>query len=379
MSEGGTVVKEGAKYSVGVIGCGRKGTGHARGYFLHPSTEVVAAADPDQENLELFCERLGITAGYSTYDEMLSKEKIDIAAPILPVNANPDAVIACAEAGVKAIFSEKPIAAKLEDADRMVNECASRGIPLACGDAYRSFPQFWDARRIMEAGELGDVQSINLYQPTNEISGGGCQGLAVMQMFAEDAAVDWVTGWVAGDPFSDDDQGMGGYVRFVNGIECFIHLKDTAKKGIEVLCEQGVFFSDWDKFYLWRAKDSERPRRLDDLQEDEGRFPGSGIGTRSYGDDGWRNTGFRQMSGIQSIVDSLEKGSEPAAAGSIMRNGLEIAIALRESHRKKHAPVKIPLEDRSLTLYPHEGRWRNKKEVYGAEKDAEEIGSWIRD
>ncbi len=370
---------EEAKYRVGVIGCGRKGTGHARGYYLHPTTEVVAAADPDPENLDLFCERFGITAGYSTYDEMLSKEQIDIAAPILPVNANPDAVVACAEAGVKAIFSEKPIAAKLEDADRMVDECASRGIPLACGDAYRSFPQLWDARAMMESGELGDVQSINLYQPTNEISGGGCQGLAVMQMFAQDSAVDWVTGWVAGDPFSDDDQGMGGYVRFVNGVECFIHFKDAAKKGIEVLCERGVFFSDWYKFYLWRTGDAERPGRLADLKEDEGRFPGSGVGERSYGEDGWRNTGFRQMSGIRSIVASLEKGTEPAAAGAIMRNGLEIAIALRESHRREHAPVKMPLEDRGLTLYPHQGRWLNKKEVYGKEKYAEEIGSWIKD
>ena len=67
-------------YRVGVIGCGRKGTSHARAYDLNPATEVVAAADTDPENLELFCERFGVP-GYADYGEMLRRESIDIAAP----------------------------------------------------------------------------------------------------------------------------------------------------------------------------------------------------------------------------------------------------------------------------------------------------------
>ena len=57
-------------YRVGVIGCGRKGTSHARAYALNPATEVVAAADTDAENLALFCERFGVP-GYADYREML--------------------------------------------------------------------------------------------------------------------------------------------------------------------------------------------------------------------------------------------------------------------------------------------------------------------
>ena len=47
-------------YRVGVIGCGRKGTEHARAYVLNPRAEVVAAADSDPENLSLFGERFGV-------------------------------------------------------------------------------------------------------------------------------------------------------------------------------------------------------------------------------------------------------------------------------------------------------------------------------
>ena len=90
-------------YRVGIIGGGRQGTHHARDYHLHPRTEVAAVADTDQENLELFRERFGVP-GYASYEEMLAKEDIDISAPVLPVKANPGAVIASAQAGGKAVF-----------------------------------------------------------------------------------------------------------------------------------------------------------------------------------------------------------------------------------------------------------------------------------
>ena len=51
-----------------------------------------------------------------------------------------------------------------------------------------------------------------------------------------------------------------------------------------------------------------------------------------------------------------------------MRKVLEIAIALRESHRLGHRPVDLPVEDRSLKLYPRESRWLNKKEVFGKDR-----------
>jgi hypothetical protein len=52
-----------------------------------------------------------------------------------------------------------------------------------------------------------------------------------------------------------------------------------------------------------------------------------------------------------------------------------MAIALRESHRRGHVPVPVPLVDRSLKIVPKPGRWGNKKEVYGKEWYAEQIGS----
>lgn len=348
-------------YRVGLIGCGRKGHGHARGYFGNPRTEIVAAADPDADNMKLFLDRFPVN-GYSDYHEMLAAEEIDIAAPILPVQPNPQVVLDCAAAGVKAIYCEKPMAASLAESDAMVAACAERGIAFAAGDAYRNMPQHWKVKRLIDSGELGDVQSINLYQSTDEISGGGCQGLSVMRLFAGDAEVDRVTGWCTGDPHSDEDQGMGGHVRFKNGIDGFIHNKRTPKEGIEVLCSRGVYHSNWFGGRLWRGV------AFEDQTEDLAFFDEYG------GTTGWMEpSGMRQRGGIESIIASLDTGIEPRCSGDNMRKVLEMAIGLRESHRNDFAPIRFPLQDRTLRIIPDKSRYLNKKEAMGEDWYAGQI------
>ena len=307
-------------YRVGMIGVGRKGHGHARGYEGNSRTEIVAAADSDASNLEIFLERFPGT-GYSDYKEMLEKEELDILAPILPVKPIAQVVIDCARTpGGKASYCEKPMALSLEESDNMVEECASRGIHLASGDAYRNMPHHWKVKRFIDSGERGEGQSINLYQSTNEISGGGCQGLSVLRLFADDADVDWVVGWGGDDPSHDNDQNMAGHVRFKNGIEAYIHGKRGSLEGIEVVCSEGAYHTNWSTGHLWRGK--AHAERVEDFFDE--------FGARN---DWIMPSGTRQRGGIQSIVESIDQGIEPRCSGANMRKVLEIAIGLRESHR----------------------------------------------
>jgi hypothetical protein len=57
----------------------------------------------------------------------------------------------------------------------------------------------WEAWRRVQAGAIGEVRAINLYESTAEISGGGCQGLSVARLFAADSPAASATGWVAVD------------------------------------------------------------------------------------------------------------------------------------------------------------------------------------
>ena len=375
---------DGRPYRVGLIGTGIMGTNHAIGYMLNPRTEIVAVADSDPQNLVRFSRRFGVTSTYSSYEEMFSRESLDIAAPILPARPNPDAVIAAARAGIPAVFCEKPICASLEDADRMVAETSSRGVHWAAADAMRNLPGFWQVKEMVDSGELGPVRSINIYlgvgDGRGEIWGANCQDLSVARLFADDADVEWVVGWVRGDPFDDVDQAMGGYIRFENGVECFINMRAESRRGIEIVTEKGVMFSDFNKFRVWKLGDMKgETAQLDDLVENLDAIPEAGLNETLYDERGWRYPGNRMKASIQAIVDCLELGVPPKCSGENMAKVLEIIIALRESHRRCHAPVQLPIEDRSLRVEPLPYRWINRKEVFGVERYEELMSGHIKE
>ena len=370
-------------YRVGIIGGGRQGTVHAREYHLNSSTEVVAVADTDPDNLDLFCQRFNC-AGYASYEEMLTKERIDIAAPVLPVSINADAVIASAHAGVRAVSCEKPLTASLKDADRMVDECRSRNVLFAAGLVPRNYSQHWKAREMIEAGEIGSVRSINVYDSNGQ---GGCHGVNMALHFAGDAEVDWLVGTVDGDPLSDGDPGdssfdykaaggIGGYIRFKNGIDCFSHRAQTPKHGIEVVGEQGIFFSDFfTTFRIWKNKGSK-------LKEVKGAFPAPSPranpdGSRIRDDEGWIVSTDGMRDTVQALVVALDTGKIPKlTTGADLQRCLEICIALRESHRKGFETVRLPLENRNLTLYPIPMRWSYKKDEMNADWYAEQMAQF---
>lgn len=359
-----------AKYRVGIIGCGSHGTRLGRAFNLNPLTEVVAGVNRSQEGLDLFCNRFGVP-GYKDYAEMLVKEEIDIAAPILPVKHNPQAVIDCARAGVKGIFCDKPIAASLVEADEMVEECRRLGVPVVAGDMERNDPVMWEAREMVESGEIGEVLSINVYGTgSNQVSGQGCRSFTDMAMFTGDAEIDWVVGWVTGyaadaklgtvDEWSDNDQQMGGYVRFGNGIEAFLHHRTApGKSGIEVLGTEGIFFRDSStrEYRLWKKKNG----GLEDLSHMFDPPDQAGYGSEKYDDDGWYVLRKRTTDSVQAIVNAVESGARPRCSDDDLRKALEIPIALRESHRRGHAAVKLPLEDRSLKIIPCTRRWIGRR------------------
>lgn len=373
-------------YRVGIIGGGRQGTHHARAYYLHPRTEVAAVADTDPENLELFRERFGVP-GYLDYEEMLAKEDIDISAPVLPVKANPGAVIASAQAGVKGIFCEKPLAGSLADADQMVEECASRNIPLAAGLVVSSHPDYRKAYELAAGGEIGEVLRINLYENNKQV---GTHGLNITRKFANKSPVDFVVGFVSNDPHGEyeGDYGggerwygwVGGYIKFSNGIEAYSSYRVPEYRALEVIGTHGLITNTNNTgLGLKLFKTGDDPRESPELREVEGVFLPRPPRERERDEEGWRIPSDTTMTTIDDLVHAIDTG-EPltVTTGDDLRHALEIAIALRESARNGSAPFKLPVEDRSIMMYPEVWRWHYKKDVHGAEWYREQMTEHIK-
>src|SRR5215203_6009273 len=101
-------------YQVGIIGCGipwksEGATGfgmsnaHARGYNASSACKIVALADISEENARAFQARNGGDRIYTDYRVMLAEEQLDIVSISTWPHLHAEMVIACAEAGVKAI------------------------------------------------------------------------------------------------------------------------------------------------------------------------------------------------------------------------------------------------------------------------------------
>ena len=110
------------KFKIGIVGCGRIGSileedplrgkpcTHAGGFSALPTAQLSAGCDIDPERLQKFGKRWNVTQLYSDYQDMLNKESLDIVciATWTPLHAK--MTLKAAEAGVKGIFCEKPIA-----------------------------------------------------------------------------------------------------------------------------------------------------------------------------------------------------------------------------------------------------------------------------
>ena len=121
-----------------IIGCGRLGQVYADRYSSFPDTEVIAIAEHNPERLKHVGEKYGVKALYPDAASLLREVVPDIAAVVTPTKYYKEAVIACAEAGVKGVSADKPIGATLADVDEMVEACESRGVVFSGGALHRA-------------------------------------------------------------------------------------------------------------------------------------------------------------------------------------------------------------------------------------------------
>ena len=332
------------KYTVGIIGAGRLGQHYIQVYQTLPNTEVVAVAEYNPERRKAIGERFGITGMYQDADDMLKHVVPDITAIVLPGKFIKQAVIASAQAGVKGISTDKPIEARLSDVDEMIQVCEERNVLFAGGNLQRAIASVQETARWIHAGEYGELRGASVHSWGGEISGGGCQHIAVLRLLTQ-AEITEVTAW--GSPAEalqqDDDEGLiiNGLFRLSNGLTCPVFGLPTPSRGVDVWTDDALLRWDWGDPEIYQGFDTR----------------GAHIKTnRPYTPMQYPRFTYLGTS-ILSFLDVLENGGELAVSGHDLRQSLEVAIAAKYSALWGNVPLKLPLEDRSLTLYPRAYRW----------------------
>lgn len=221
-----------------VIGCGRIGCGfdddpnrtqvstHAGAYRKTPGVDLVALADLDRAKLDRYGEKFRVAGRYQDYREMLERESPQ-AVSICTWSGNHAAVVRDAvEAGVRAVFCEKPMADSAADARAMQALCESRGVVLLVNHKRRFSPFHQAAAEFLRSGRIGLIQQVTVYYVSG-VANTGSHLFDLLRLYFGDVA--WVetrlshrTSPLAGDPNVD------GTLWFEQGFPVVLQACDTS-------------------------------------------------------------------------------------------------------------------------------------------------------
>ncbi len=143
---------------IGLMGAGLIGREHAALVLKHPGTVLTAIADPSPE-AKAYAASIGVPL-YEQYRDMLEKEQLDAVIVALPNALHVEAGLACVARKLPMLM-EKPIAESVAASLQLVQAAEAANVPMLVGHHRRHSPDIREAKRAIEAGELGDITAVN--------------------------------------------------------------------------------------------------------------------------------------------------------------------------------------------------------------------------
>lgn len=336
----------------GVIGCGRIGCGfdddpqrqyastHARAYLRTEGIELVALCDTDEKKLERYGTKFGVLGRYVDCREMLEREHLDVVSICTLSSGHLEIARVAAEAGIRGIFCEKPIAESLSAADEMIRLCAEHNVTLLIGHQRRFDAMHQRLAAFVRDGGLGRVQQATCYY-TAGMANTGTHLFDLLRLYLGDAC------WVFGRPSANAsanaaDPNIDGWIGFANGTVVAIQALDAAAYTIFEITLLGTerrlrLGSHGSRVESEEARPSERFSGYREL------FPAAPpVESKSSQE--------LLMCGVTHLVDCMERKAKPVSSGEDGRAALEIVCALSQSAMECGKRIEVPLASPSVTV-----------------------------
>lgn len=138
---------------IGIAGCGKIARNHVTALRAVAGVQVIAVADADPERARTFAAEHEVPRAYGDLDEMLSAG-LDAVTICTPHDAHEAGVLAAARYGTH-VLCEKPIALRVEQAERMIAATTAAGVRFGVLFQRRFWPAALRVRAAIDAGRLG--------------------------------------------------------------------------------------------------------------------------------------------------------------------------------------------------------------------------------
>lgn len=147
------------KLKIGIVGL-RMGQNHIDGYLTHPNAKIQAICDLNPDSLQKIGDQYDIDGRYTSYEEMLANEELDIVSIVTPNHLHKDMTILALDKGIH-VLCEKPIGINSEEAISMHHKAEETGKHLMVNYSHRFLPQSVAIKQRIDDDLVGDIYSVS--------------------------------------------------------------------------------------------------------------------------------------------------------------------------------------------------------------------------
>ncbi len=344
------------KYAL--IGCGRIATNHIKA-VCNNKLELVAVCDIIPGQMEVLLskhelEKSNNIKRYTDYKQLIEENQVDLVGIATDSGSHAEIALYCINKGINLII-EKPIAMSIEDADKIIDQAAKKGVKVSACHQNRFNIAVQEMRRAMEDGRFGKISHGSVHVRWNRNEGYYTQapwrgkwasdGGALMNQCIH--GIDLLR-WMMGDEIEEvygvtkqqfhnyleaEDVGMA-VVSFKNGAVATIEgttnvYPQNLEETLYIFGETGTVKlggTSANSIDVWDfADETERDSVNKGLTEETSNVYGNGH-TSLYAD----------------VIDAIENDRKPYVDAVAGRNALELVLAIYKS-QKEHRLVKLPI------------------------------------
>ena len=143
---------------VGIVGCGVISRAYAANEAAFETFDIVACADLDAARTATISADFGLQA--LGVEELLCSDAIDVVLNLTPPSAHASVTRAALAAG-KHVYSEKPLATTVEEAQEAAELAESSGLRLGCAPDIFLSGAYQKARSLLDDGAIGEPLAVS--------------------------------------------------------------------------------------------------------------------------------------------------------------------------------------------------------------------------